>query len=68
MLTDALREEWNEDLQRLQRRVDRLESARRLGNPSVGVAKASRAISQQRCPDVVTREPAECFLLRRTAT
>lgn len=67
LLTAALREEWNEDSQRLRRRVNRLESVRGLGNPSVGAAKASRAATQQRHPDVVAREPAECFLLRRTS-
>ena len=57
VVVEALREEWAEDLRRLERRLERLESVRGSGNPPSG-SRAGRAGSQRRYPDLVTREPA----------
>ena len=58
VVVEALREEFAQNIQRLERRVERLESTRGGGN-APGGAKAERARSQRRYPDVVTWQPAD---------
>ena len=55
-VADALREEFAQEIQRLERRLE----ARRGGAPDAGSggSRTGRAGSQRRYPDVVTREPA----------
>ena len=57
-VVEALREEFAQNIQRLERRVERLESTRGGGN-APGGAKAERARSQRRYPDVVAWQPAD---------
>ena len=58
VVVEALREEFAQNIQRLERRVERLESTRGGGN-APGGAKAERARSQRRYPDVVAWQPAD---------
>ena len=55
----ALREEFAQDIQQLERRVERLESVRgSVPGAAGGGSRASQVRSQRRYPDLVTREPA----------
>ncbi len=57
-VVEALREEWAEDLRRLERRLERLESVRGAApDAGSGVSRTGRAGSQRRYPDVVTWQP-----------
>ena len=59
VVVEALRQEWAEDLRRLERRLERLESVRGAApDAGSGASRTGRAGSQRRYPDVVTREPA----------
>ena len=56
----ALREEWAQNIQRLERRVERLESTRgSVPGAAGGGDRASQVRSQRRYPDVVTWQPAD---------
>ena len=57
-VTDALRQEFARELQRLERRLGGPAPAQDGGTAPGGSSRTSRAGSQQRYPDVVTREPA----------
>ena len=54
---DALRQEFTQEIQRLERRLE----ARQGAVPETGSSgsRTGRARSQRRYPDVVTREPAD---------
>ena len=59
MAVEALREEYADGLQRLERRVERLESTRRGGQVASGSDRAGRGVSRSRHSDVVTRDAAD---------
>ncbi len=58
-VADALRREFAQELQRLERRLGRPSPAQGAGNAPGGVHQTSRAGSQRRHADVVAREPAD---------
>ena len=60
VVVEALREEFAQNIQRLERRVERLESTRgSVPGAAGGGDRASQVRSQRRYPDVVTWQPAD---------
>ena len=58
-VVEALHEEYAQDLRRLERRVNRLESGEGAAAGASGRPRTGRAASQRRYNDVVTREPGD---------
>ena len=56
---DALRQEFAQEIQLLERRLSMPAPAQGGGNATGGGSRTSRAGSQRRYPDLVTREPAD---------